>query len=286
MTTTSAPTVSRRYGVLGPLRAPRLRWVAVAFLGALVLIALFATAIAPQSPDSVSLTGSLAGPSAQHLLGTDGSGRDILSRLIVGSRTSLGGPALVVAFSALIGLPLGMLGAYVGGFADGVLARIWDVMLAFPALLLAILLVAVLGLGFWTAVLAVGLTYAPFVARVVRGMTLGEREKPYITALRMQGFSLRVVLTRHVLKNIGSGVTSQLTVLFGYALIDLAALSFLGLGVQAPTPDWGSMLADAQSNLLISANPVIWPSIAIVVTVLAVNIVGEGISDRATGARL
>jgi peptide/nickel transport system permease protein len=257
----------------------------VAFLAVLVIVAALATVIAPYSPDAVSLSGSLASPSAQHLLGTDGSGRDILSRLIVGTRTSLGGPALVVGLSALVGVPLGMIGGYVRGVVDGVLARIWDVMLGFPALLLAILLVAVLGKGFWTATLAVALTYVPFVARIVRGMTLAEREKPYIAALHMQGLSPREVLLHHVIRNIGPGVTSQLTVNFGYALLDLTALSFIGLGVQPPTPDWGSMLADAQSNLLISANPVIWPSIAVVATVLAVNIVGEGISARATGER-
>lgn len=285
MSTRSAATISRRYPFIGPLSAPRLRWVAAAFLAGLVIVAALATVIAPYSPDAVSLSGSLAGPSAQHLLGTDGSGRDILSRLIVGTRTSLGGPALVVGLSALVGVPLGMLGGYVRGIADGVLARIWDVMLGFPALLLAILLVAVLGKGFWTATLAVALTYIPFVARVVRGMTLAEREKLYIAALQMQGLSRREILFHHVLRNIGTGVVSQLTVNFGYALLDLTALSFIGLGVQPPTPDWGAMLADAQSNLLISGNPVIWPSIAVVATVLAVNIVGEGISARAGEGR-
>jgi peptide/nickel transport system permease protein len=278
----TATAVRRRYPI-GPLRAPRLRGVALAFLIVLLVTAVFAPLLTPQSPDTLNLASSLSGPSSGHLLGLDGTGRDIFSRLIAGTRTSLGGPALVVAFSTVVGLPLGLLTGYFGGVLDGVLARVWDVMLAFPSLLLAILIVAAFGKGFWTAGVAVGLTYIPFVARIVRGMTLAEREKPYVAALRLQGLGPLAIIRGHLLRNIWPGVASQVAVNFGYALLDLAALSFIGLGVQPPTPDWGVMLAEAKSTLLIAGNPVIWPALAVVLTVIAVNIVGEGISERVTG---
>jgi peptide/nickel transport system permease protein len=285
----SAPAVPvERRWALGAFRRHDLGIVAfVAFvvLIALAVVAVFAPLLVPVDPNAIHLSDTLLYPGPGHPLGTDGNGRDILSRLIGGTRTSLAGPALVVLISTLIGLPLGLLGGLHGGLLDAVLGRIWDVLLAFPPLLLAILIVATFGRGFWGATLAVAVTYVPLMARVARGHALAERERPYIAALRLQGFGSARILGRHILPNVAPGILSQSTLNFGYALLDLAALAFIGLGVQPPTPDWGSMLTDAKSTMLQSINPVTWPSVAIIVTVLAVNVVGEHLAERSMGAQ-
>jgi ABC-type dipeptide/oligopeptide/nickel transport system permease subunit len=242
--------------------------------------AVLAPLIAPQDPDVLDLPNSLAGPSGAHPLGLDGSGRDVLSRLLHGGRTSLLGPAIVVALSTLIGVPLGLVAGYFGGILDGVLGRIWDLMLAFPSLLLAIVIVATFGRGFLPAVVAISITYIPFLARIVRGLTIGERPKSYIAACRLQGFGATRILANHLLPNISGPVMAQVTLNFGYALLDLTALSFIGLGVRPPTADWGAMLADGKATILTTANPVIWPSLAIIVTVVCVNLVGEVVASR------
>jgi peptide/nickel transport system permease protein len=236
--------------------------------------------IAPHNPNATNLVQSLASPSSPHPLGTDGSGRDVLSRLIYGARTSLGGPAAVVALSTVVGLPLGLIAGYFGGFLDSALGRAWDLMLAFPSLLLAIVIVATFGQGFLPAVIAISITYVPFLARIVRGLVLVERPKQYVAACRVQGFGTGRIMFGHILPNISGPVIAQVTLNFGYALLDLAALSFIGLGVRPPTPDWGGMLADGKSTILTTANPVIWPSIAIIVVVICVNLIGQAISDR------
>lgn len=262
-----------------------LSMLGLAVMALLVLVALFAPLLAPQNPNAIHLDATLLDPGSGHLLGTDLEGRDILSRLIVGARTSLGGATVVVVLSSLIGIPLGAIGGLVGGTIDGVLARVWDVLLGFPALLLAILIVATFGRGLWTAAIAISVVYVPLMARVTRGYTLVERERAYVSALRLQGFGRIRILARHIMPNIRPGLVSQLTLNFGYALLDLAALSFIGLGVQPPTSDWGSMLTDAKSTMLESFNPVIWPALALIVTILAVNLVGERFADRTPGSR-
>ncbi|MBS1862182.1 MAG: ABC transporter permease [Actinobacteria bacterium] len=246
----------------------------------MALAAIFAPLFAPYDPNQGNLIEALAGPSGSHLLGTDGSGRDILSRLIYGARPSLGGPAVVVVISTLVGGSLGLLGGFLGGFLDGALGRLWDLMLAFPSLLLAIVIVATFGRGLVPAVLAISVTYIPLMARVVRGLVVSERHKQYIAACRLQGFGTFRLVFLHLLPNISGPLIAQLTLNFGYALLDLVALSFIGLGVRPPTADWGSMLADGKSTILTTANPVIWPSIAIILAVICVNLVGQALSDR------
>ena len=173
-----------------------------------------------------------------------------------------------------------MLAGYVGGFLDGALGRAWDLMLAFPSLLLAIVIVATFGRGLVPAVIAISITYIPFLARIVSGLVVAERSKQYVAACRLQGFGTPRIIFGHILPNISGPVIAQLTLNFGYALLDLAALSFIGLGVRPPTSDWGAMLADGKSTILTTANPVIWPSIAIIVSVICVNLIGQAISDR------
>ena len=267
-------------------QAPLAAVVAAAVIAALVLVAIFAPVIAPHDPNAVDLTNALQPPSADHLFGTDSSGRDIFSRLVFGTRTSLFGPLIVVLISTFAGIVLGMLAGYKGGFVDGGLSHTWDVMFAFPPLLLAIVIVAAFGPGFWTTTLAIAIVYIPLLARVVRGVVLVEREKAYVDSCKVQGYSGTRVCVRHILPNVAPAIVAQATLSFGYALLDLAGLAFLGLGVQPPTADWGQMLTTGRDSLILhSYGEVISASIAIAITVVCFNLVGDALARRAGRSR-
>lgn len=272
------------------LRAPRARranatfLVSVGIVAAMTLAAILAPLIAPYPPDQVDLGAVHAGPSAAHWLGTDALGRDLLSRLIFGARTALLGPLLVVVTSTVLGILLGLLAGWRGGWLDAVLARIFDVVFAFPSLLIAIMAVALFGKGLVAPVIAMSIAYAPFVARLTRSLVTAERSRPYVAAYRVQGFGGAWIAFRRVLPNVTPIVGAQSTLNFGYVLAELAALSFLGLGVQAPTADWGAMINEAQAGLIGGYFlPAIVPAVAVVVVVVAVNVIGEELSDRIGG---
>ncbi|WP_411110582.1 ABC transporter permease [Streptomyces sp. c-19] len=283
MTTTTSPVPYRRPGLRrlrvlgqGPLFA-----VSVAVLAALVLVALLAPVLAPYDPEALDLASSLVGTGADHLLGTDQSGRDVLSRLLHGARTGLLGPLLVVTVSTLLGTLIGVVAAWRGGWADTVLSRSMDMVFAIPGLLLAILLVTVVGSGMTAPVIAMAVAYTPYVGRLVRGIARQEKARPYIEAYRVQGWSGWTVSVRHLLPNIAPTVLAQSAMNFGYALMDLAALSYLGFGVQPPTADWGAMINEGQSAVQQGAMlPALAPSACIVLAVVAFGIVGEGLADR------
>ncbi|MFT9667740.1 ABC transporter permease [Streptomyces rhizosphaericola] len=253
-------------------------------LGLVVLItaaALLAPWVAPHAPNAVDLGDALAGPAAEHPLGKDAAGRDTLSRLLLGARTSLLGPLGVVAFSTLAGVAVGTAAAWRGGWLDSLLSRSTELVFAFPGVLLAILIISVHGEGLLAPVLALSVAYLPYVSRLTRSLVLAERERPYVSAYRVQGHSALQICLRHVLPNIAPVVLAQSTINFGYALMDLAGLSFLGLGVPALTPDWGRMVFDGQTAVQhgypLSA---ILPCLLIVLTVVAFNVVGEGWAAR------
>jgi len=249
-------------------------------IGLLLFVAAAAPLLAPHNPNSIQLSQTLSGISRDHLLGTDAAGRDILSRLIYGTRLSLIGPMAVVLLSILIGVPAGLVAGYRGGWVDSVLSRIWDMVFGFPPLLLAIVIVATFGASFWTAVIAIAITYIPLLTRVVRGVVLVECSNAYVDACRIQGFSgLRVCLF-HILPNVAGTIVAQSTLNFGYALLDLAGLAFLGLGVQPPTPDWGQMLSDGRQSILFSVTQVTVASIAVAIAVIAFNVLGDAIAKR------
>ncbi|GLX49542.1 ABC transporter permease [Streptomyces hygroscopicus subsp. hygroscopicus] len=279
----AADALRRRPG-LGRLRElgrGPLFTASVAVLAVLVLVALLAPLLAPYDPDAVDLSASLTGTSGGHLLGTDQSGRDILSRLIHGARTGLLGPLLVVGVSTLLGTLLGLVGAWRGGWADALLSRAMDMAFAIPGLLLAILLVAVVGSGMTAPVIAMAVAYTPYAGRLVRGIARQEKARPYIEAYRVQGWSGWTVCVRRLLPNIAPTIFAQSAMNFGYALMDLAALSFLGFGVQPPTADWGAMINEGQSAIQQGAMlPALAPSTCIVLAVVAFGIVGEGLADR------
>jgi peptide/nickel transport system permease protein len=272
------------------LRAPRVRrssttlLISAGFLAGVTLAAIFASFIAPYAPNQVDLVNIQAGPSPAHWLGTDALGRDTLSRMIFGARTALLSPMLVVVFSTVVGILLGLLAGWRGGWIDAVLGRIFDVIFAFPALLIAIMAVALFGKGLVAPVIAMSIAYAPFVARLTRSLVASERSRPYVAAYRVQGFGGGFIALRRVLPNVTPIVGAQSTLNFGYVLAELAALSFLGLGVQAPTADWGAMVNEAQSGLIGGYFlPALVPAVAIVLVVVAVNVIGEELSDRIGG---
>jgi peptide/nickel transport system permease protein len=264
---------------------PALSWtISLAILCVMTLAAVFAPLIAPYDPDHIDFSAIYASPSPAHWLGADALGRDTLSRLIFGARTALLGPLVVVIASTVAGILLGLLAAWRGGWFDAVLGRIFDVLFAFPSLLIAIMAVALFGKGLVAPVIAMSIAYAPFVARLTRSLVLAERNRPYVSAYRVQGFGGGWIALRRVLPNVSPIVGAQSTLNFGYVLAELAGLSFLGLGVQAPTADWGAMINEAQAGIVSGAFlPAIVPAVAVVLAVVAVNVIGEEMSDRIGG---
>jgi peptide/nickel transport system permease protein len=255
--------------------------ICLTFVALVTLVAIAAPLLAPHDPNAVNLSQALAGPSRAHLLGVDADGRDTLSRLIVGARTSLLGPLGVTVLSTVLGVVVGVASAWYGGWVDSLLSRSAELLFAFPGLLLAILIVAIYGEGLLAPVVALGAAYLPYVSRLTRSLVLTEKKRPYVEACQIQGHSSLQICLRHVLPNVAPVVLAQSTINFGYALIDLAGLSFLGLGVPPLTPDWGAMVFDGESAIQqgypLSA---FVPCIAIILTVVAFNVVGEYWADQ------
>ncbi|MFG2873501.1 ABC transporter permease [Streptomyces sp. NPDC048337] len=283
-TTTRAALARRPLTRLRRLGGGRLQRACLLLLVLFALVALLAPWLAPQDPTFGHLGDTLLGPGAAHWLGTDQGGHDTFSALIAGTRTSLAGPLAVVLSSTLVGIAVGLFAAWRGGRLDTLTGRILDILFAFPALLLAILAVALFGKGMTAPVLAMAIAYMPYTARLVRTLAVQEKVRPYVAAYRVQGHSALFVTVRRVLPNIAPTLLAQSTVNFGYALLDLAALSFLGLGVQPPTPDWGAMINQGQAAVL-QGQPLsaIVPAVAVVLVVVAFNVVGEDLGDRLAG---
>ncbi|TDB95868.1 ABC transporter permease [Nonomuraea longispora] len=252
---------------------------ALGVLAVLTLVALTAPLIAPHDPVDQDLLHRLEGPSAAHWLGTDESGRDVLSRLLHGTRVSLGASLLAVSVATVCGVPLGLLAGYLGRGADLVLSRIADALLSIPGLVLAIAIATALGPSLTNAMIAVGVVYAPGFYRVARGATMTVRGQTYIQAAITTGCSTTRILWRHVLPNVGTPLIVKAFLTFGYAILAEASLSFLGLGVQPPLASWGSMLKRAVRYLEQAPMLVVLPGLVILVAVLAFNTVGDGLRD-------
>jgi len=280
----SAPLITRRPGSRSARRLSGEDWLAVGaavVIVVVVVVALLAPWLAPYDPYAVNPLDTLASPSSAHWLGTDDLGRDILSRLLVGSRTSLLGPLLVVVTAALVGTGLAVSAAWFGGWYDSVVSRSLDILFAFPALILALTVTSLFGAGFVAPVVALSIAYVPIVARVMRTAALREQSLPYIEALEVQGFSTVHLWWRHLLPNLAPLLLVQSAISFGYAMLELAALSFLGLGLQPPSADWGLMIANGQPSILQgSPEQSIFAAIAVVVTVIAFTLVAERLATR------
>jgi len=255
---------------------------AVAGLTVLVVMltgAALAGVVLPYNPDTADLNATLHTPTLAHLFGTDQLGRDILTRVVYGGRISLVIGAMAVGISGAIGVPLGILSGYYGGFVDAVIQRIVDVMLAFPGFLLALTLISILGVGLINVVISVGIASVPVYVRLVRGVTLSIRQLTYIESARATGLRDRVIMFRHVLPNAAAPVVVQSSLQLGAAILTAAGLGFLGLGVTPPTPEWGTMLGEAVTYLLTSWYIALFPGLAIFVAVMAFNLLGDGLRD-------
>jgi peptide/nickel transport system permease protein len=244
-----------------------------------VVCAILAPVIAPYSASATDFNSLLAHSSRHHLLGTDELGRDVLSRILWGARASIEAGVLATLLAMAVAVPIGIIAGYYRGWIDAVIARLTDVLLAFPFLIVAVGLAAILGPSLTNATIALGIGAAPALIRVARGEALALREEDYVRAAVANGASDLRILMRHVLPNMLSTLIVQGTVAIPAAIIGEAVLSFLGLGVQPPTPSWGVMLADAQSYLSQAPRLAIYPGVAIFLCSLSFNLLGDGLRD-------
>ncbi len=251
----------------------------IALVGVVLVGALLSVFWTPYDPVSIQPTQALLPSTLAHPLGTDGFGIDVLSRLLVGARTTVSVGVIAVSLALVGGVPLGVLAGMVGGWVSELVLRVSDVMYAFPALLLAILLAATLGASTGTAMVAIGLASIPAFARVARAATLLVMTQDYILAAKASGTSRAAAAVRHILPNIGAVVGVQASVSFGIAILAEAALSYLGLATPPPTPTWGRMLRDAQSYIFTNPEQALWPGLAIGIAVLGLNLLGDGLRD-------
>lgn len=281
---TSAPAMQatrKRRGVvlrmLAWLRSDFRGALSVAYLATLLVLSIFAPWIAPYSPTLQDLNAILEPASAAHLLGTDDIGRDVLSRLIYGAPAALYASALAVTISIVIGVPIGVLAGFLGGWVDNFISRLIDTLLSFPGIVLAIGVTGALGIGLTNGMIAVGIVYSPFLARLARAQTLVVKNELYVDAARCFGTSTTRIIIRHILPNAVQPIIVQITLLLAIALLAEASLSFLGLGVQPPQPSWGSMLARGYIYMEIAPAQMFAPGLAIVFTTLAFNALGESL---------
>lgn len=275
----SKPSLSSRQRFIRRFKRNKAPVAALFFIIFLVLVAIFANVLAPKNPNATGLTNVFGSPSRENWLGTDDLGRDVLSRLIVGTRVSLLAAVQAVSIGLVLGVIPGLIAGYAGGWLDIGIMRIADAIMTFPPLLLAIAFVAVLGQGLTKAMIAVGIVFAPRFARLVRGLVLSIREETFIEASRSIGTPTTRILRRHVLPNVMSPLVVQISIALGFAMLAEAALSFLGLGVRPPDASWGSMLQIAYRNISQSSFLAIPPGIMIMLSVLSFNVLGDGIRD-------
>jgi peptide/nickel transport system permease protein len=285
----TAITISRNRGAgvarraLAELRGNPTLGIGVVILAVIVLVAVLAPLLAPYPADAGTAThpeAVLLKPSGTHLLGTDQVGRDVLSRIMYGGRTSLVIVVEVLALAAAIGIPLGLMAGYFGGIVDQVIMRITDVFLAFPALLLSLAIASVFTPSVGHMTLAIAVTWWPWYTRLVRGEAASVARRPYVESTRCLGVSHRRILLRHVLPNSATPVIVQISIDAGGVLLTAAAISFLGLGAQDPTPEWGLMVSQGASYFTTQWWLATFPGIAILITAMAFNLIGDGVRER------
>lgn len=276
----SIPSSIGEAALVRPRRTPVTVWIAMAFVAMAIVCAAFGRQIAPYPPNEQDLLLGDSPPSAEHWAGTDLLGRDVLSRTIVGARTALVGPAVVAAGAFAIATILGLWAGYVGGATDSLVMRWVDFMFALPGPLIAIVIVGVVGGGFWTAVAVLVVLFTAPDTRIVRSAVLEQRPLPYIEAARTLGIPRRRIMFRHIFPNILPLIAAYVVLDFAFALVSLAALSFLGLGVPPGTPDWGRMLFENRTLLLTNPMAALLPAAAIVVTAACINIIGDWTYER------
>jgi glutathione transport system permease protein len=260
-------------------RRKKLALLALAIIVAIILAAVFAPFVAPYDPAAADYDNVLSGPSLAHPAGTDVFGRDILSRIIWGARVSLSVGFVSVALGGMAGVALGLVSGMFGGWVDTLIMRFCDVLLAFPGILLAIAVISVLGPGIANVIYAIAVFSMPVFARLVRGSTLGLKQTVYVQASRSIGVRGMTLVLRHVLPGTLPGVIVYLSLRIGTSILTAASLSFIGLGAQPPSSEWGAMLSDGRSYLGVADHLTLFPGIAIFITVLAFNLLGDGLRD-------
>lgn len=273
-TTDSSRVASWRLLLSNPVTA-----VSAAVLLAVLIVSVSASWIAPYGINDIDVPSALQGPGTAHWFGTDELGRDVFSRVLVAIAASLRVAVVSVTLAAVVGVLVGVLAGYRGGWIDTVVMRVVDVMFAFPVLLLALAIVAVLGPGITTTMLAIGIVYIPIFARVARASALGVRVEPFVAVSRSMGTGDGYILIRHILPNIAGPLIVQLSLSLAFAILAEAALSFLGLGIQPPQPSLGRMIFDAQGFVTLAWWMAVFPGAAIFVMVLAFNLFGDGLRD-------
>ena len=254
-------------------------WIGVTIVSLLAAVALAGPAAAPYDPFHISAADKLRPPSPVHPFGTDDLGRDLLSRVLTGARISLAVAVVVLVLAMVVGVGLGLVAGYWGGWMDEVLMRTTDVFLAFPRLVLAIAIAATLGPGLWNSVIAIALSWWPWYTRLVRGQLLSLREQEYVLAAVSLGAGRPRILLRHLLPNVGSTVVIQASIDIGFAILATASLSFIGLGAQPPTPEWGAIIAQARSYMVDAWWYPTFPGLAIFLAVLGFNLLGNAVRD-------
>lgn len=253
--------------------------VGVAILVVFGLLAIFAPLLTPYDPTNQNLEDAFQGPSLAHPLGTDGLGRDILARIMYGGRYTLMIGVLAVGLATLIGVPLGLISGYFGRWSDMVIQRVADIMLAFNSFLLALALVAVLGVGLRSVIIAAGIGVTPQFIRLARGIALSLREEVYVEAAQAFGASRMTILRRHLLRNALTPIIVFATLNIGLTILVAAGLGFLGLGVQPPTPEWGTMLGEGREYIFHASYVSTFPGLAVFLAVLGFNLAGDGLRD-------
>ncbi|MDR5710157.1 MAG: ABC transporter permease [Armatimonadota bacterium] len=261
------------------LRRSRSAHLGLGILTTFALCGLLAPVLAPYDPYASDLERSLRPPSREHWLGTDELGRDILSRILYGARLSMGIGTIAVGIGVVLGVPIGLFSGYFGGWVDLVAQRVVDVLLAFPSTVLAILMVVILGVGLQNVMIAVGVVSVPTYARLVRAQVLSLKEQAFVEAARALGAGTGRILFRHLLPNTVAVLIVQTTLQVGSAILSAAALGFLGLGVQQPTAEWGAMLSTARQYIQLAPHTLVFPGLAILLTVLGFNLFGDGLRD-------
>lgn len=259
------------------LHGDRIGVVALCFVVLLVVIALAAPLIAPYDPVRVT-TDNLGPPSGRHPLGTDQFGRDVLSRILWGARLTLAAPVIGIGISTVLGVPLGLVAGYSSRWVSGLIMRTMDVLLAFPGLLLALIVVTIIGSGILNVMVAIGIAFIPVFARVVYGSTLAVRRRDYVTAAQSIGCTDRWIVGRHILPNVATQVVVVASSAIGWAILTATTLNFLGFGVRLPTPEWGADLAAGKDWLQVAWWTSTFPGLAITLVILASNYLGDHIA--------
>ncbi|MEV0714191.1 ABC transporter permease [Asanoa sp. NPDC050611] len=284
MTAVAAPAAAGRSPARAALRRFRRHpaaLVSLVFIALVVLAAIFARPLSGHDPNAIDLLNARSGPSGAHLLGTDSTGRDVLSRLLFAGRISLGVGIASAAIAVVVGTLLGSIAGLLGGWVDGLVMRLADVFMSFPSLVVIVVVAGILGPSVLTMVIAIGLFQWPVCGRIVRGVTLSLREQEFVLAARATGAGPLWLMRKHIIPAALPPVSVVATLAVAQAIALEATLSFLGLGVQPPAASWGNMLTDAQSLTVIRSEPWLWlsPGIAVALTVLAVNFIGDGLRD-------